>query len=266
MQVLKTLTNEFKKLVVRSPLHKLTYDIKGRIELSKFSNINDQITGNSTVYCISPYKTGTTYLAGCYAKEVSAHEPLDYLSLKQLDKNFNDIFIRRLNTLNLKFECSGFFSAYIDELAAHPIAKDLNFVVILRSPSSWITSTVNFWAKIGKDKHHFHIDNELFWKKKIGIDLNMLLHVSEKERALVLEKLIDFYMGFTKKTQKLNNVYYIQLKEIDSYLPALDRLIGETSNPKSSKVNANKSKVFWYENDEIDREYENLVKELTHNA
>ena len=266
MQVLKTLINDYKKRVVRSPLHKLTLDIKGRIELSKFSKINNQITGNSTAYCISPYKTGTTYLAGCYAKGVSAHEPLDYLSLKQLDKNFDDLFIRRLNTLNLKLECSGFFSAYIDELAAHPIAKDFNFIVILRSPSSWITSTVNFWAKIGNDKHHFHIDNELFWKNKFGVDLNMLLRVSEKERAQTLKKLVDFYMCVTQKTQKLHNVHYIKLEDIDSYLPVLDGLIGETSNPKSSQINANNSKVFRYENDEIDREYENLVIKLTRNA
>ena len=115
--------NALKRFVGRTPFQKISMDIKANLEISKFSKINDCVIGNSTIYCISPYKTATKYLNSCYDSDVSSHEALHYLSLKQLEKNFNNFFVRRLNTLNLKLESSGFLSAYIDELAFNPITK-----------------------------------------------------------------------------------------------------------------------------------------------
>jgi len=256
--------NKVKELIGMSPLHKLSIDIKARWDLSKFSDVNDQIMGYSTTYCISPYKTGTRYLTGCYRNEVSAHEPMHFLSLRELDKNFDEFFIKRLNTLNLKLECSGFFSAYIDEIAANPLAKDLNYIIILRSPSSWITSAVNYWDYLGKTGLQYRYPNLLFWMNKVGVNLELLLSASEKDKIKGLEKLADFYMNFTQKTQQLNNVHYVKIDEIDSFLPVLDKLIKETSHPEESQTHIRR-KTFHYKNEELDGEYNKLVLKLTKN-
>ncbi len=255
-----------KEVIVRSPLHKLSIDLKAKRELGQFSAVNDRILDRSTVYCISPYKTATRYLNGCYRPEISAHEPLHYLSLRELNKNFDDFFVRRLNTLNLKLECSGFFSAYIEELTNNPIAANLHYIIILRSPSSWITSAVNFWDQLSEKGIHYHYPNRLFWMKKVGVDLDHLLKVTEKERQEGLQKLEEFYMNFTEKTKLLKNVHYVRIEEIDSILPFLDELIDEESRPEKSQTLANKQKVFRYKNEELDKRYNMLTRELLENT
>jgi hypothetical protein len=257
---------KIKDLIVSSPLHKISIDLKAHKEYSKFTKVDDRISDRSTVYCISPYKTATRYLNGCYRPEVSAHEPLHYLSLRELDRNFNDFFVRRLNTLNLKLECSGFFSAYIEELANNPIAADLHYIIILRSPSSWITSAMNFWDQLSDKGIHYHYPNRLFWMKKVGVDLDNLLKVTDSERQIGIKKLEEFYMDFTEKTKLLKNVHYVRIQEIDSILPFLDELIDEKSSPEKSRTLANKQKVFRYKNEELDRRYELLTREFILNT
>ena len=255
--------DKLKRIIVKTPLAKLAFDIKANLELSKFSKVGDRITGYSTVYCISPYKTGTRYLNGCYDKDVSAHEALHYLSLREFNRNFNDFFIKRLNTLNLKLESSGFLSAYVDDLAAHPIGKNLNYVVVLRSPSSWITSSVNYWDNLAKVmKMDYHYTNELFWKNKVGVNLDTLLSLPEKDKTKGLDKLGSFYLDFIQKTRQLKNVHYVNLNDIDSILPTLDNLIQENSHPDKGQILASKKKPFKYINKELDEKYNNLVLEL----
>lgn len=255
--------NALKRFVGRTPFQKLSMDIKANLELSKFSNIDDRVIGNSTIYCISPYKTATKYLNSCYNDEVSSHEALHYLTLKQLEKNFDNFFIRRLNTLNLKLETSGFLSAYIDELASNPITKNLNYIVITRTPSSWITSAINYFDSMNKKmRMNMHYPNVLFFKNKIGVDLDTILNLPEKERNLSLDRLGEFYLNFTKKTKKLKNVHYVDINEIDSFLPILDDLIEEKSQTIKNVRNAFNEKSYTYKNYELDREYEKIISEL----
>lgn len=175
-----------KRYILKTPFGKFAKNIEARILYAKMVFVKDsEIINHKTVYCISPYKTGTTYLASCFNLDMSKHEPIKHMSLKNLEKDFDSFFIKRLNHLNLKLECSGFWSAYINELAHNKIAKDLDYICILRAPSSWVASVINYWHDPERLKLRFQFGNELFWKKKVGVDL------------------LEFQIGInTKKTKK----------------------------------------------------------------
>lgn len=261
-----SITNSIKRYIVRTPFAENVKNIQARILYAGIPPLKSEVK-RKTVYCISPYKTGTTYLASCFSPEISQHEPLHHVTLKYLDKNFDDFFAKRMNYLNLKLECSGFLSAYISELSENEIAKDLEYIWTLRPPSSWVTSLINYYYR-SDSLLHFQFDFvvDLFWKRKVGIDLREFqIGVETKKNQEIIDKLIQYYFDWTKKTSLLKNVTYIKIKEIDNNLPLVETLIDETSTIKDRSKNAATNRAFSYKNESIDAEYElltaNLIKE-----
>lgn len=255
--------NNIKDLIVRTPLLIKAKEIEASILNFRLSKNNKEIKKHRTFYCISPYKTGTTYLSTCYNKKNVKHEPLSYFTLKKLDKNFDDFFIRRLNTLNLKLECSGFWSGYIEELANGRISKELDYICIIRPPSKWITSIINYFSEVNKYLYFDHV-NEFFLKRKVGVDLQSFMKSSEEEKNEMIEKLIDFYFDFTRKTKLLKNMHYVYLHEIDGFLDTLDTMIQEQSLAHRGDKNkmSKDNRLFEYANPDLDREYEILISRL----
>jgi len=143
------------------------------------------------------------------------------------------------------------------------LQKDLNYIVITWTPSSWITSAINYFDSMNKKmRMNMHYPNVLFFKNKIGVDLDSILNLPDNKRKLSLERLGNFYLDFTRKTKKLKNVYYVNIKEIDTFLPILDELIEERSQTIKNVRNASKNKSYVYKNYELDREYEKIILDL----
>lgn len=251
-----------KQKIMLSPLASYVKQVEANGQLLRLSKQGSKIANNSTVYSISPYKTGTTFLSTCFDKKVARHEPLQYLSLKGLNKDFDSLFLRRLNTLNLKLECSGFFSAYVDELANHRIAKNLIYLCIVRKPSSWVSSVINYWGRSKYVMKRYDFINELFWVPKTGVDFKRFFSLDAAEQELEVNKLLDFYMDFTKKTVQLDNVIYIPLGQLSSYALALGDLIDERPNFNRAWKRTNNDKTYIYENSEVDSEYNKLIVSL----
>lgn len=232
-----------------------------KINLTKPSSIDFQ-----TVLCISPYKTGTTFLASSFNEKISKHEPLHYISYKILNKNFDKFFAKRMAFLNLKLESSGFWSAYVDELSNNEISKHMNYLCVIRSPSSWITSVINYWNESYMREFHFDIQLECFWKDKVGVDLREFNFDEDNEtNNRIISKLIKFYFDFTEKTRKLDNVTYIRLEEISNSISFVELLIHENAKRKKGWKRQNKYKRFIYKNNEIDEKYNRLTAQLIGN-
>lgn len=256
------MVHSIRRFVVRSPLHRTALELRASWISGNWMKENAGILDNRTIYCISPYKTGTTFMASCFEPTISKHEPLHHVSLRKLNQDFEKFFVRRLNSLNLKLECSGFLSAYVDNLAQTEIAKDLTYICVLRNPSSWVTSVVNHYQKVKANGHYYLWGNELFWKKRAGVNLANFFMYDESEKLEVVEKLIVFYMSFTRKTEKLKNVNYVWINELQDFLPTLGQMMGEEARLENSKKNKGLGRKFVYENKKIDAAYEQLVGEL----
>lgn len=251
-----------KRFLIRSPLHKSVLQLKAWWISSNWIKENNKILDHKTVYCISPYKTGTTFLASSFNPSISKHEALHYTSIRKLNQDFEGFFIRRLNSLNLKLECSGFLSAYVKKLAQSELTKDLTYICVLRKPSSWVTSAVNHHQIVKDHDQHYFWGNELYWKQHVGVDLGNFFTYDESEKIAVAEQMIAFYMAFTRQTKELKNVKYIWLKDLQDFLPTLGEWIGEEVKLKNSEKNKGQVKKFTYKNQEVDAAYEQLVSEL----
>ncbi|WP_178988456.1 hypothetical protein [Winogradskyella schleiferi] len=257
--------DRIKNYLLGTPLAVLLREIQATVVKYKIINSDKELKNNNTVYCISPYKTGTTYLASCFNSTISQHEPIHYFSLKHLDQDFDSLFGKRLNYLNLKLECSGFWSVYLDELANHEIAKDLQYICVLRLPSKWINSVINYWYD-PELEFSFDMVNELFWKPKVGVDLRSFdFGIETEHNEQIIERLIEYYFDFTRKTALLKNIKYIRLKHLDQNLSSVGSLIKESYNKNNSWQRKAKRKIFVYNNDLIDKEYNALVSKLITN-
>ncbi|TAI48567.1 hypothetical protein [Flagellimonas allohymeniacidonis] len=243
-----------------SPLAKVAKNSEAFLDAAKVNLSRQPSNKQNTAYLISPFKTGTYYLSSCYKSDYVQQQPMQYLSLKKLDKNFSTFFEKRKDFLNLKLECSGFWSVYLEELANDDLAKNLTYICLLRPPSKWISSVINYWGIL--DYLKFDYLNELFWKNKVGVDLTDFNLKTEKEKAMVLNRLADFYMDFTRKTALLENVIYLDLNKIDEQLPIIDKLIELESQPQKASKNKNKTKSFEYSNPDLDREYKEMTDKL----
>jgi hypothetical protein len=187
---------------------------------------------------------------------------MHYTSVKKINQDFERFFVRRLNSLNLKLECSGFFSAYVEKLAQNEIAKDLTYICVLRKPSSWVTSVVNHFQIVKEYGQYYNWENELFWKKHVGVNLANFFMSDESEKLQVVEKLIEFYLSFTRKTEKLKNVNYVWIKYLQGFLITVGQLIGEEAKLENCKKNKTLVRKFIYKNKKIDAAYEQLTCEL----
>lgn len=255
--------NHLHNFLIKTPLHKPALDINYRKILKKWSrNSNSMIEGHNTIYVFSPYKTGTTYVSSCFDKAISQHEPFHHASVKMMNNSFEKYFISRLNSLNLKLEASGFLSAHVEKLADNDIAKKLSYVCILRNPSSWATSVINHWAIVKSWKQYYFWTNEIFWKKYTGADLAKFSQFPEEEKYKQGEKLIDFYLDFTRKTKLLENVTYVWLSDLNRFIEDLGPKICEEVKLDNSDRNIGMSKKYIHNNLKRDEEYLDIVSEF----
>jgi len=258
-----TTSDKIKFYLLNTPYAKFIRNVEGYLIHLKMRFKKSPSVSPDTVLCISPYKTGTTFLSSSFSPEVSQHEPIHHISYKLLDKDFDKYFKQRFDYLNLKLECSGSWSAYIDELANNEIAKNLQYLCVLRSPSSWITSVINYWNKTNMLKFYYDIPLEHFWQEKVGVNLRDFDFESDsKTNQDIIDKLISYYFEFTEKTSKLKNITYIPLKEISDSIPMVESLIDEKANLKDSWKRENNRKRFIYKNDELDKRYKRLTRKL----
>lgn len=250
-----------KKSLLSTPLAKT---LKYSEALLHYANLlkfpSTYIKDNKTVYCISPYKTGTTFLSSLYPKNISRHEPYQFLTLKLFENNFDLYFTKRLNALNLKLECSGYFSAYINELVKNEQTKTLNYVCILRTPSSWIESVLNYWYKLKYLR--FDYINSLFWEKMTGADLIKYFITSKSDKEKITKSLGDFYLSYIEKSFQLKYVTYLPLHDLEKHVWKVDELIDEGHSFKNTFKRENTTKLIHYYNQQLDNKYFDLIKNI----
>lgn len=258
-----SIKNRLKIIVTKTPLIKAVH----AYQLKKLNNLIKKENSNSLfikpIITISPYKTGTTYIKSCYDDQIASNDALQHYTLKQGSKNFERFFLQRFNFLKLKLDCTGFWCSYIKELATHEIAKDLNYIFVIRSPSAWIKSTINYYSFENKN-HYFNFINEYFWKERIGIDIINYHNFNKEQQNKMIDNLIAFYFEIVKNSTLLKNVTYVRLENIDAIFPIIDSLTNEKFDKQRAfkRETALKYKTFNYTNTVLDKDYEVLIKDL----
>lgn len=211
--------NKIKKKLVSTVLHRPFKEIE-----SFFIHLKLKLYGpksRGTIYIISPYKTGTTYIASLWDNSLVSHEPYHYYSLKYISKeNFLFNFKRRENSLNLKAECSGFFSMHIENL------PDTNqYIFILRPVVSWVQSVLNHFYSL-KDLGFNYID-EYYWKKILGYSIiDVLVEKNPEKLNGLVSDLHEEYLKIIREALKKMPVSFVNMKDLDRLAEKLGDVIG----------------------------------------
>ncbi len=236
-------TKYLKSKITHSPLHKPLKNLLALRDKKRINRSKPELT--PTVYILSPYKTGTTYIDSLWEDSVSQHEPCQVYSLRFLDENFELNFKKRASYLNLKMECSGFLSLFLDKLPQADEKNGIRYFYVLRPPSKWVYSVLSHFMLISDLGYNF-ID-QFYWHKLLGYSMVEIFKTDNKEE---LEKLVnDLYKVYFELLEKafanrdINFVKIEHLNDLAEYLeeqfdisPNFDRSWKRRSKLKFDKV------------------------------
>ena len=137
-------------------------------------------------------------------------------------------------------------------------SSNLNYISIIREPSKWVTSLLNYWETL--DFLNFDFINELFWKKKVGVNLINFNNRSESEKIKIKNTLIEFYLNFTEDSFKLKNIRHVQIYDLENFM---ENELSNEINEKIIRYNLNKrenvKKKKKYLDEKADQKYKQIL-------
>lgn len=252
-----------KRRLLQSPLGRALRETRAYAQVCAVRT-RSRVLRRRHVLCVSPYKTGTTFLAECYDSSYATHEPLQYMTLRYVHGCSHDLFTQRLNYIGLPLECSGHLSRIVDQFVERA-PPGIRCVCVGRTPSEWVTSVVNYW-KVFYDEGFQQADylDTLFWQPALGESLYSFFEGGDRAREKLLMRLERFYLWFTQTALRIPDVIFIPLTELRERLAEIDDLVGARGNADHAWRRENSSRFYVHRNDECDRRYADLVGSAGH--
>ena len=207
----------------RTPLYRAALDVRAKCDYIKIRKTRSA-ANRVTHYCISPYKTATTYVSNIFSEYRVAHEPLHYVTLRHID----DVkFLRRRRAyLDLDLECTGAFCESIPIMReAFPEAR---FLFIIRHPQSWIQSTLNYYENFFPGINYIYLSS-LFYKKHGVANVDRFFQIDEESRVRTVKSLLEMWLRVYQAARRDTNSLIIKLEEIDSRLGDIESFLGMKS-------------------------------------
>lgn len=202
-------------------LYKAYVRIRARFRKYKIEKI--QPTNINTIYVVSPYKTGTTYLDSLWNERVSRYEPFHVYTLNFIEQNLSHNFPRRKSLLNLKLETTGALSLFLRDLPKPN--QPYSYLYILRPPSKWIHSVIKYWSL--RQNHNWDYINEFFWKRLLHYDMKEVIANNDKQG---MKKLVDdlekIYFNLLNDALSNQAIYFVEIKDLDELAISIGKRIG----------------------------------------
>ena len=194
-----------KGIAAQTPLHKPLLNLQGHLEyrtIMKTPIREDVRTG----YCISPFKTGTTFVSKVFDWKISKHEPLMFVTLKHIN---NDEFLqRRKSFLDIRVESSGFLSMIAERFVQLNSHEPVLFMI--RNPSDWIGSMIDY-APVIQSRTRYHYAEELFWQRVGGLVTPREFHDSSPDdQAKTVENLLRFWIKTYRVALEHDNCHILR--------------------------------------------------------
>lgn len=237
--------SKIRQFLVKTPFYHFLLRLRSLFEfrtVSTFGKLPDKMKRN-TAYCISPYKTGTTYLTGLFKNTCRAsHEPLQYTTLLHIDDT--DFLGKRANYLNLDIECSGFFADRLTQL--RKFAPNAPVLFLSRSPEAWIGSVINYFTKLGNRVSYNYIARFIF-DPICGARIEDFYALPMAKKSLMVNGLLNYWLRVYTSAQKDPKVLIVPLEQIDDHLTQIENFFGhkaKAGNEIWKRENKNKKPVF----------------------
>ncbi len=203
---------------------------------------NECIKSNQPSFCISPYKTGTTYVSGLYSGQNNVkHEPMHYTTLKHIESP--EFLKKRSAHLNLDLECSGFFSLYIKELRL--IFPHSPFLFVARDPASWISSVISYFTKLDGAVYYNYV-LRMFFDPITTYPIEKFDKLRKDEQSIVIKNLLEFWIHVYSSALNDELSLIVKIENIDSKASEIANFLNLKSTTDFSawkRVNRSKSSL-----------------------
>lgn len=221
--------SKIKQFLVKTPLYHLLLRSRSIYEyktIVMFSRLYLKVEP-STAYCISPYKTGTTYMTGLFKNTCkAAHEPLQYTTLLNMDNV--EFLKKRARYLNLDIECSGFFANRLACL--REFAPNAPVLFLSRSPEAWIGSVVNYFSKLGERVSYNYVTRMVFDPICEGHIEDFYTSTPMKQAAMVTG-LLDYWISVYTEARNDPKTLIVPLEKDDEHIIEIEEFMRHKSHP-----------------------------------
>lgn len=181
-------------------------------------------------YCISPYKTGTTYISGLFARNYRAmHEPMHHTTLSYLD---DDVFLRRRSALlDLDLESSGFFADRLQQLRR--ISPSAPVLFLSRSPETWIGSVLSYFSKL--DRHvSYNYVARLVFDPICRVPVEKFFSLGEKDQQAIVDGLIRYWIRVYSAAAVDQRALVVPLALVNQRIPEIEEFLGMRASDADS--------------------------------
>ena len=223
--------------MVRTPAHRLLLEIKGAVKDIQIRHA--QTTGGTRAYCISPYRSGTTYISRLFAPNHQVrHEPLRFITLKRLD---NPVFLaQRARFLNLDLESSGCFANRLAVL--RQFAPEAPMLFLSRDPEIWIGSVINYFPTLSSRIHHNYIAR-LFFDPICQVPIDRFYTLTPPDQERLVRSLLEFWLAVYENAAHDPKALVIPIDTLNERIAEVESFFGlKAVRQANIDRNANPSK------------------------
>lgn len=208
-----------KKKLVRTSFYPFLLELRSWFEYRRVI-VSRERSFPKTLYCISPYKTGTTYFSGLFECK-SMHEPLMYTTINYM--NDSDFLSKPSGFLSLDLECSGFFA---DKLPlVRKFAPNSKVIFLSRHPEAWIGSVVNYFAKLD-DKVSYNYVARLIFDPICNYPIENFYSLASGQQSHVAKKLVEYWIKVYSSGAEDDHSLLIPLDQLDERLTEVEEFTG----------------------------------------
>jgi hypothetical protein len=176
--------------IVRSPLHRPLLGLRSCVEQSVCFRAPKSVS-KPTHFCASPYKTGTTYMAGRFkGRNRVAHEPFHYTSIRRRGDAL--FFQRRAARLSLDLECSGFLANQLRMIRdALPEARVIHLV---RPFTEWLPSAISYFTELADRVRYNYVCRRVF-DPITTYPIDCFFRLPSVAQATIVESLLQWWLS-----------------------------------------------------------------------
>jgi len=178
-----------RRSVASSALHSKLLSARSAVEYRRYRD-SPAAGGKVTSYCASPYKTGTTFVAGLFEPgNKVAHEPIHYTTLRHID----DVafLAARRHGLSLDLESSGLFAHRLKVLRLS--APDSPVLLVYRPFVEWAESLINYLTELSGRVGVNYVARHVF-DDVLSIPIETFAKVTTAEKTRAVEGLFDYWI------------------------------------------------------------------------
>lgn len=215
-----------RRAVVTSKLHSPLLKVRAQRDILALHLMKDNRP--TQAYCLSPYKSGTTYLSSSFAGKV-AHEPIHYATLQRLSDT--DFLALRHQKLGLSLESSGFLAGRLKQLRT--FAPDTPVLYLVRPPSIWAESVIRYFNQLGSRVNSNFVLRDYF-DHVTSIPLDAWPELAFNDRTIALTKLVDFWFTVYEEGLEDDHAKYVMLDDLDRRREEVATFLSLDSTPVRS--------------------------------